>query len=170
MPPCEGSDVGCNKIPAERGNDMQLDRCFRFPTRSPRGSAFSFILVDLYFARLLHLLAQIVTNSWKSSCSLPCRRESRIWSRLAAKSAWDGDCTSVTAITTPLAPLLIGAANVPGPHAEGNRSLSRHRSDIGTCPSGETNSPRLHRSAQLFGRFFQIMVRLGAVGEFCRLL
>jgi len=114
MPPCEGSDVGCNKIPAERGNDMQLDRCFRFPTRSRAGQRFHFILVDLYFARLLHLLAQI-NHKQLEKAPAPCpaggnRESGRAWRRVGL--GWD--CTSVTAITTPLAPLLIGPLMSPG--------------------------------------------------------
>jgi len=131
MPPCEGSDVGCNKIPAERGNDMQLDRCFRFPTRSRAGQRFHFILVDLYFARLLHLLAQINHKQLEKLLLLALQEGIANLSRLAAKSAWDGDCTSVTAITTPLAPLLIGPLMSPGLMLKATRSLSRHRSDIG---------------------------------------
>ena len=40
----------------------------------------------------------------------------------------------------------------------------------GTWPSGSNQFARLHRRAQIFGGFFQIVVRLGAVGEFLRLL
>src|ERR1700683_3172276 len=75
MPPREGSDVGCNKIPAERGNGMQ-----RGLSSEPREMWFSlfskrqldsrfvlwmrqrlhFFLIDFDFARLLHLIAHVV--------------------------------------------------------------------------------------------------------------
>src|SRR5580700_1278792 len=39
MPPREGSDVGCNKMPAARGNGMQLDHYFRIPDFTKRSSS-----------------------------------------------------------------------------------------------------------------------------------
>src|ERR1700740_1830644 len=79
MPPRDGNDVGCNKIPAARGNGMQLDRYLRLSkvivipseARDPGSwtglhsrlaprprQRLQFILIDLDLARLLHLIAE----------------------------------------------------------------------------------------------------------------
>jgi len=114
MPPCEGSDVGCNKIPAERGNDMQLDRCFQIPDSLPaRVSVFIsswliFILPDFSICS-----RRLITNSWKKLLLLALQEGIANLVALGGEVAWDGDCTSVTAITTPLAPLLIGPLMSP---------------------------------------------------------
>jgi len=105
---------------------------------APRaGQRFHFILVDLIFARLLHLLAQI-NHKQLEKLLLPCpaggnRESGRAWrrSRPGMEIA-----TSVTAITTPLAPLLIGPLMSPGLMLKATRSLSRHRSDIGNLSIG----------------------------------
>src|SRR5689334_23207308 len=86
MPPREGRELGCRRIPVARANGMALWRshpvlttrnsvaeCCRarrsvpvvssleafFPTALPFGEVLHFLLVDFDLARLLHLLAEV---------------------------------------------------------------------------------------------------------------
>src|SRR5208282_609585 len=51
-----------------------------------------------------------------------------------------------------------------------DRTRASHGADVGNLSIGQNQIARLHRRTQIFGSFLQIMLSLGAVGEFLRLL
>src|ERR1017187_8292957 len=134
----------------------------RFASRT--GQRFHFFLVNLDFARLLHLLAQVGNEQPEEFLLLALQQ--RIANLVAlgreVSLGWGlhvcycNDHSVFTPVDRP--------PDVSRLHFEGNRSLSRHRSNIRNLSIGRNELARLHRGAQLFCRFLLLLLCVGGVG------
>jgi len=129
---------------------------------------FHLFLIDLEAVGFFHVLRRFVTEQAEQIVLLGFEQRLANFVFLGGKLLIGGSCLSRSWATAPLPAARIGPliSPVSGKRWHWRCSSNRCRD----LPIGRNQVARFHRRTQFLGRFFQIVVRFGAVGKFLRLL
>src|SRR5579859_216779 len=167
MPPRDGNDVGCNRIPAARENAMSS-----LHSRLVAGFAerLQFLVVALNLAGLGHLVNEIRYEEAKTLLLLGLHQSVANLVALGGKVRVRGRLVFEQLKYGRIRATIDGTADFSGLHGEGYGSLTRHGADIGNLSVGQNQIAGLVGSAEFFGGALEIMFRLGPIGELLSLL
>src|SRR5580692_1091039 len=142
MPPREGNDVGCSRMPAARANDMSPPLHSRFAAGA--GQRFEFVFVSLDLAGLGHLVDQVRDEEAKTLLLLALQELVANLIALGGVVGFRRKLALEYLKHDSISAIADRAADFPGFHSEGNGCLTGHGTYVGNLAVGQDEIAGLH--------------------------